>query len=66
MVLEGQISAAEVARDKRTDEAAAILQAINKLALIRAAKARRALYEESYPPPAPGLGERIGAALRGR
>jgi len=60
------IAEAVVQREKRREEAKAILAEIQKCDARRDALARRAMYLESYPEPEPrGVLERIGDAVRG-
>ncbi len=61
------IAEAERRREQRREEAAEILLEIQRVDAIRGARARAALFAESYPTPPPprGIVERAGAVLRG-
>lgn len=62
-----EIAKAQARTDKLAEGMSALLAEINRLSTIRAAKARQASWEESYPPDAKpdSIGARIAAVIRG-
>jgi hypothetical protein len=66
ITLDAQVEQAIIEREKLIEAERAILLEINRLAMIRTAKASRALYLESYPEPDPSMLDRIVTGIRGR